>query len=75
MSDVSFATNIKPVFQQYKAQMIWRFDLTSYEDVKASVSIIKERVNSTDPGDRMPPPPFPAFDQSFIEWVDAGCPP
>ena len=79
MSTVSFEKQIKPVLQQYEGQMIWRFELTKYEDVKQNASIIKSRIESTDPSGVMPPPPFAPFDKDFIalflKWVDDGCPP
>jgi len=79
MTTPSFEQNIMPVLKQYNAQMVWRFDLTRYEDVKVNAPIILERIRSTDDGERMPPPPFPAFGSDFVDlfeqWVKAGFPP
>ena len=77
-SGVSFAEDIMPVLKQYNGQMIWRLDLTRYEDVRQNAPIIQMRIKSTDDGERMPPPPFPPFDPSFIDlfdrWVASGFP-
>jgi hypothetical protein len=75
----SFEQNIMPVLKQYNGQMIWRLDLTRYEDVKQNAPIILQRIQSSDDGERMPPPPFPAFGKDFValfeQWVKAGFPP
>lgn len=79
MATISYASDIEPVLKQYLGPMLWRFDLTSYEDVKQNASIIQERISSSDPGERMPPPPFPPVDPSFVDlfnqWVADHCPP
>lgn len=78
MSEVSFEKDIKPVLQQFNGPMIWRLDFTVYEDVKENASIILERISSTDDGGRMPPPPFPPLDATFVttfqQWINAGYP-
>ncbi len=80
---VSFATDIKPIFQQYQEPMMWRFDLTEYNAVKENADLIKGMINpSTDNGvvtpPQMPPPNFPPLSEDFIntynEWVKSGCP-
>ncbi len=77
MATVSFATDIMPYFKQYQAQMRWRFDLTSYEEVKANAQLIYFRINSKD--SPMPPAPFEPFPQTVIDnfktWIDEGYPP
>ena len=42
---VSFSNDIMPLFNQFKGQMMWRFDLTNYEHVKANASVIYGRIN------------------------------
>lgn len=78
MSDerkVSFANDIAPIFKQYAAQMKWRFDLTSYEDVKTNYGAILNRVENKG----MPPPPFkPLTDfeiENFRLWKKQYFPP
>ena len=72
---VSFSNDIMPLFNQFKGQMMWRFDLTDYEHVKANAQTIYGRIN----GGGMPPPPFdpltPEQIQTFRQWMDEGCPP
>jgi hypothetical protein len=72
---VSFAEDIAPVFLQYRAQMMWRFDLTRYDDVKGNAAIINAMIQ---PPSAMPPPPFPPFSADFITlfglWIDQHCP-
>ena len=41
---VSFSNDIMPLFNQFKGQMMWRFDLTNYEQVKANASTILGRI-------------------------------
>ena len=78
MADVTFTDDIQPVFKQYFGQMVWRFDLTKYEDVKANAELIQFRISATDPGTRMPPPPFPALSSEFVakfdQWIKDGYP-
>jgi hypothetical protein len=77
MTTVSFDADIKPLFAQFVAQMRWRFDLTSYDDVKANANMIYAHISGTD-GDPMPPPPFDPLTQeqidSFKAWMDQGFP-
>ena len=84
MSTVSFKTNISPLFQQYQAQMRWRFDLTDYDDVKANADLIYSYISpSVEDGvtypPQMPPPPFSPFTDDqiamFKTWMDTGFAP
>ncbi len=76
MAKVTFDDDIMPVLKQYAGPMAWRFDLTAYDEVKASAALIYARISSV--GAPMPPPPFPRLPQAFIDqfkaWMDAGCP-
>lgn len=70
----SFATDIKPLFTQFRGPMLWRLDLTSYDQVKANAQLIYARI--TDPNDPMPPAPFEPLtsDQiaKFQQWINDG---
>jgi hypothetical protein len=72
---VSFSTDIMPLFNQFRGQMMWRFDLTNYDHVKANASIIYGRIN----GGGMPPPPMDPLTleqiQLFQQWIFDGCQP
>jgi hypothetical protein len=74
---ISFATDIRPLFQQFQGPMAWRFDLTDYDAVLGNAENILQRISSA--GNPMPPPPFPPLtrDQiaTFQEWINQGCPP
>ena len=56
---------------------MWRFDMTSYEQVKANADLIWKRIS--DPGNPMPPPPFDPLPRQQIEtfqnWIRDGCQP
>ena len=71
---VSFADDIAPLFQQFRGQMIWRFDLTLYDDVVANHAAIFNRIKNKG----MPPPPFPPLSDSqiamFGAWIEQGFP-
>jgi hypothetical protein len=75
---VSFSNDIQPLFNQFKGQMMWRFDLTNYDHVKTNAHIIYDRIGDPLLGP-MPPPPFdpltPDQVQMFRQWMDEGCPP
>jgi hypothetical protein len=77
MATVSFATDLAPTLFKYRGQMAWRFDLASYEDVKANATIIAGQLTSNPPG--MPPPPFDPFPKTFTDafttWMKSGFPP
>ena len=72
---ISFANDISPFFAEFRANMIWRFDLTNYDDVKANAEIILSRIS----GKTMPPPPFSPLSDEFIEsfqqWMKQGYQP
>jgi len=74
---VSFANDIAPTLFKFRGQMAWRFDLASYDDVKANAAIIIEFISGDPPG--MPPPPFDPFPQTFVDafttWANTGYPP
>jgi len=77
MSTVSFANDIQPLFTQFRGQMLWRLDLTSYDHVKTNAQLIYNKL--TDPNDRMPPAPFEPLTTeqiaTFQTWMNQGCPP
>lgn len=77
MANVSFASDVMPILNQFKAQMMWRFDMTNYDQMKANATIIYNRISNPDAP--MPPPPFPPLTPqqigTFKQWMDAGCPP
>jgi len=74
---VSFEADIKDVLSVFRGQMIWRFDVAKYDEVRANAGIIFPLISSNPP--QMPPPPFPGFSQAFIAafkaWMDQGYPP
>ena len=74
MANISFRNDVMPLFKQYKAPMIWRFDLTSYDDMKANAELICKRISGC--GGPMPPPPFPPLSteqiQMFKDWMKDG---
>jgi hypothetical protein len=59
---VSFEKDIVPIFRQFRRSMIWRFDLTRYEDVRGNASKISAFISSH----QMPPPPFPHLTEKEI---------
>lgn len=74
---VSFGRDIRPLFEPFRGQMMWRFDLTSYEHVKANHAAIYGQISGSE--GQMPPPPLdpltPAQVALFKSWVDQSCPP
>ena len=76
---VSFSNDIMPLFNQFKGQMMWRFDLTNYDQVKANAQTINNRINHADIYGPMPPPPFDPLTaeqiQLFRQWMDGGFEP
>ena len=70
---LSFEKDIKPIFAGYKDEMIWRFDLTSYDEVKANSEAICKRITLKG----MPPPPLePLTDTQILDfqlWIEQGC--
>ena len=75
MATVSFQKDIAPMFYEFRGPMLWRLDLTKYEDVKANASMIYNQITEAN----MPPPPFPSFtaDQTklFQQWMTEGFQP
>ena len=71
---VTFSNDIQPLFNQFRGQMMLRFDLTNYDHVKANATIIMGRIS--DPDGPMPPPPFDPLTseqiQLFQQWMDDG---
>lgn len=67
--------DIQGIFAPFRSQMMWRFNLGSYDDVAANASIILLRILTI--GD-MPPPPYPPLTAAqittFQTWVENGCP-
>ncbi len=73
---VSFENDIKPILQQYMGQMMWRFDMTLYETVKANAADINYQIQSGS----MPPQPWDnqlsaEQKQMFADWVYGKCQP
>ena len=66
--------DIAGMFFPYIKQMMWRLDLSSYDDVRANANLILSRINAGG----MPPPPFPSLSQdqidTFTNWLNADCP-
>lgn len=83
MATVSFANDIMPLFNQFRARMIWRFDLTKYEDVKGNAELILQRIDyysASNAGNAdMPPQPFSPLSQEQVQmfkaWIDGGYAP
>jgi hypothetical protein len=76
MSSVSFAKDIVPIFHQFRAPMMWRFDLTKYEDVRSNADMIFGMIG---PNGGMPPPPFPPLTTEQVSmfklWMSEQFPP
>ncbi|MGO9891619.1 MAG: hypothetical protein ACLP0L_27480 [Solirubrobacteraceae bacterium] len=72
--EVGFESEIRPLFREKDVQsMSAKFDLSSYDDVKASADAILGAVSSGSmPCDGPWPPERVAL---FRDWVAAGCPP
>lgn len=74
MDTVSFAKDIAPLFNQFRASMTWRLDLTKYEDVRANADMVYGQISQK----AMPPPPYPPLTPSqialFKRWMDDGFP-
>ena len=75
----SFKTDIAPMFAPFRANMMWRFDITDYETVKANAVLIYGRISASQSTPQMPPAPMPPLstDQTdlFKQWMADGCPP
>jgi hypothetical protein len=74
----SFARDVAPFLAPYRDNMIWRFDLSDYETVKANAKLIYANISPTD-GTQMPPPPVPPIRPAdvamFKAWMTEKCPP
>lgn len=75
----SFANDIKPIFGPFRANMLWRFDLTDYDQVKANAAVIQVYITA-DASSRMPPANYgnPLTAQQlalFQDWINEGYPP
>lgn len=79
MATTSFKTDIAPMFAPYRANMMWRFDITDYETVKGSAAIIYQRIIGNPNFNQMPPPPMDPLSKAqtdlFLQWMNDGCPP
>lgn len=71
----SFKTDIAPMFAPFRANMMWRFDITNYDTVKTNAAMIYGQIASSS----MPPAPMPPLSQAqtelFAEWMKEGFPP
>ena len=74
MSTVSFEKDIAPLFRQFRASMLWRLDLTKYEDVKLNAQMVYSQISEKG----MPPPPYPLLTTKqialFKTWMDQSFP-
>ena len=79
MATVSFQKDIVPMFYEFRGPMLWRLDLTKYEDVKANAPMIYNMISTPPSLGGMPPTPFPAFTagqvQMFQQWMTGGFAP
>lgn len=75
MATTSFRTDIAPMFAPFRANMMWRFDITNYDTVKANAALIFAQISSQS----MPPPPMTPLSEQQIElfgqWMADGFPP
>lgn len=78
----SFANDIAPIFNPFRANMLWRFDLIDYDQVKANAAAISAFIDPKVVGDsgRMPPANYGnALTQQqidlFQQWINEGYPP
>jgi uncharacterized membrane protein len=71
----SFKTDIAPMFAPFRANMMWRFDITDYQTVKTNANLIWGQIGTS----QMPPAPMPPFTQEqqdlFAAWMKEGFPP
>jgi len=71
---VSFEKDLVPILRQFRGSMLWRFDLTCYEDVKGNATAIYQQISQNG----MPPPPYPPLtDQQiklFKTWMSEDFP-
>ena len=75
---VSFEKDIAPVFRQFRGSMMWRLDLTKYDDVKANSAAIYSQIQAGPAQGGMPPAPYPPLTAqqivAFKRWMDQGFP-
>ncbi len=78
---VSFANDIAPIFGPYRANMLWRFDLIDYDQVKANAPAIQAFINPATVGNsgRMPPANYgnaltAQQIEMFNQWIAEGYP-
>jgi hypothetical protein len=73
----SFKTDIAPMLAPYRANMMWRFDITRYDTVSQNAQMIYGRLTGNT-GPQMPPSPMEHLTQSqidlFLQWINDGCP-
>lgn len=73
----SFKTDIAPMFAPFRANMIWRFDLTDYDTVMNNASLIRDCITGAN-GNPMPAPPMQPLSQDqidlFIQWMSEKYP-
>ena len=77
---VSFKKDIAKPLSPYRDFMLWRLDLSSYDDVKANAWHIYAVMIGEDPlAAPMPPPGFGTLPDGFIStfqnWISQGFPP
>jgi hypothetical protein len=70
----SFKTDIAPIFAPFRANMIWRFDLTDYDTVMNNAALIASVIDlSPENPNPMPAPPMQPLSQSqvdlFNQWI------
>jgi hypothetical protein len=74
MTSVSFEKDLVPILRQFRGPMMWRFDLTKYEDVRANANAIYGQIST----DQMPPPPFPPLTKEQVNlfklWISEDYP-
>ena len=74
----SFKTDIAPMFAPFRANMMWRFDITDYETVKGNAQLIYGRISASPSTPQMPPAPMAPLSQQqialFAQWMKDGCP-
>jgi hypothetical protein len=75
---VSFENDIVPVFRQFRGSMLWRLDLTKYEDVKANAAAILAQIQTGPKLGGMPPLPYPPLTKkqvdAFQAWINQDFP-
>ena len=75
MQSPTFQKDIAPLFVPFRGSMLWRLDLTNYEDVKANASLLYTQISTQ----QMPPSPYVPFSADqialFQSWIAQGCRP